>query len=202
MYIQLYNILLRKKNINGRCRIHLKRGAEGRVGGLVAQMPPSFLKTPLQRFIMDPRASLSSVILYIAIWFPEIEIRNAANLLGKVDLGAVELGLEVVNVSAEEDEGYGEDANENGGGLALGGRSLDDDAILSHNLDALDVVAGVLVGVCVLVVELGLALAGGRVDCLPGLLDLIGILVVVLVVLVLLLVLFGGNALHVNKGLG
>ena len=142
--------------------------------------------------------------MYIANSFvEEIWKRNAANLLGKVDLGAIELGLEVVNVSAEKDEGYGEDANEDGGGLALGGGSLDDDAILSHNLDALDVVAGVLVGVTdVLVVELGLALSGVGVNSLPGLLDLIGVIVVVVVVLVLLLVLLGGDALHVHERLG
>ena len=168
---------------------------------------PSFLKnTTSHRFIIDQReTSLSSVfILYIANSFVEEKWkRNAANLLGKVDLGAIELGLEVVNVSAEEDEGYGEDANEDGGGLSLGGGSLNDDAILSHNLDALDVVAGVLVGVTdVLVVELGLALTGVGVNRLPGLLDLIGVIVVVLVVLVLLLVLLGGDALHVHEGLG
>ena len=201
MYIQLYNILLRKKNINGRCRIHLKRGAEGRGWWFGGSNAPELPQDTTPKIHYGSKSESLKCYIVHCISFPEIEIRNAANLLGKVDLGAVELGLEVVNVSAEEDEGYGEDANENGGGLALGGGSLDDDSILSHNLDALDVVAGVLVGV-VLVAEPGLALAGGRVDSLPGLLDLIGILVVVLVVLVLLLVLLGGNALHVNKGLG
>lgn len=154
---------------------------------------------------MDQReTSLSSVfILYIANSFVEEKWKqNAANLLGKVDLGAIELGLEVVNVSAEKDEGYGEDANEDGGGLALGGGSLNDDAVLSHNLDALDVVACVLVGVTdVLVVELGLALSGVGVNHLPGLLDLISVPVVVAVVLILLLVLLGGDAIHVHEGL-
>ena len=201
VYIQLYYIT--KKNINGRCRIHLKRGAEGRGRWFGGSNAPELPQDTTPKIHYGSKSESLKCYIVHCIWFPEIEIRNAVNLLGKVDLGAVELGLEVVNVSAEEDEGYGEDANENGGGLALGGGSLDDDAILSHNLDALDVVAGVLVGGSdVLVVEPGLALAGGRVDSLPGLLDLIGILVVVLVVLVLLLVLFGGNALHVNKGLG
>mmetsp|Transcript_528 Transcript_528/g.776 ORF Transcript_528/g.776 Transcript_528/m.776 type:complete len:481 (+) Transcript_528:129-1571(+) len=124
-------------------------------------------------------------------------------LFGKVDLGAVKLGLEVVDVCTEKDEGNCEDANEDGRSLALGGGALNDDTILADNLDTLDVVACVLVGVKeVRVIKLGLALSCLGVDLLPSLLDLIGILIVIVVVLVLLLVLLGGNTVHVNEGLG
>ena len=92
--------------------------------------------------------------------------KEATDLIGKVDGCSVELGLQVVDVGSQENEGNHEDANEDGGGLVGLGSNLGDDTILADNLDSSNVVAGVLVGLVNVSrgSKSGFALSGSLVD--------------------------------------
>mmetsp|Transcript_29492 Transcript_29492/g.53496 ORF Transcript_29492/g.53496 Transcript_29492/m.53496 type:complete len:472 (-) Transcript_29492:79-1494(-) len=128
-------------------------------------------------------------------------MKGESNLLlrDKVDLGTVELGLEVVRIPAEKNEGGSKKPNEDGGSGVLGSRSTDDDSVLAHDLDALHEVAPVVVGV--LNVKSVLALAGGLVKLLAALLDLVRILLAVVAVVVVLIGRFlAGHALGSDHG--
>merc|ERR1712127_17858 len=105
-------------------------------------------------------------------------------LLRKVDLGAVELGLEVVHVPTKKDERAGKQSDEDGRRRVLRPGATDHGAVLAHDLDPLHEVARVVVGVLNASAQSPLALARGLVPMLARLLDLVGVLVVAIVVVV------------------
>ena len=119
-------------------------------------------------------------------------------LLREVDLGAVQLCLEVVGISSEENERAGEESDEDTCRDVLGSRARDNGAILAHDLDALHEVAAVVVGV--LDVQPVLALSGLLIELLARLLDLVPVGLVILVILIGVRRLLARHALGSDHG--
>mmetsp|Transcript_20604 Transcript_20604/g.31434 ORF Transcript_20604/g.31434 Transcript_20604/m.31434 type:complete len:396 (-) Transcript_20604:68-1255(-) len=124
------------------------------------------------------------------------------NLLGKINLGTLQLGLKVVRIPRQKNKSSTKQTNKDGSSLILGRSNRVHISILTNDLDPLHKVTPTVIGVLDRSGEASLTLGRCLVELFATLLDLIGILLVVVVVLVNILGFLAGHALGADQGGG
>mmetsp|Transcript_16119 Transcript_16119/g.32343 ORF Transcript_16119/g.32343 Transcript_16119/m.32343 type:complete len:420 (+) Transcript_16119:97-1356(+) len=133
---------------------------------------------------------------------PQNKAPRKTNLLGKINLGTLQLGLKVVRIPRQKNKSSTKQTNKDGSSLILGRSNRVHISILTNDLDPLHKVTPTVIGVLDRSGEASLTLGRCLVELFTTLLDLIGILLVVVVVLVNVLGFLAGHALGADQGGG
>jgi len=124
------------------------------------------------------------------------------DLLRKVNLGTVQLGLKVIRIPGQKNESSTQHPNKDGGSLILGGSNRVDISILTNDLDPSHKVAPTVIGGGGNSTQSTLTLGSSLVEGFTPFLDLIGIGCIIFIILISILGFLAGHALSSDHGGG